>query len=341
MLEEVLPNIYRIEIPLPQNPLGTLNSYLIKGQGRFLLIDTGMDRKECMQAISVGLQRLGVDLEKTDVFITHMHIDHMGLVTSLATSKSEVYCSQWEPFRNNSGKYEERWRELCAVMKSHGFPEDELEKALENHPARRYILNKHIDFCTLIEGDTVDIGDYSFRCIETPGHTPGHMCLYEADKRILVSGDHILSEVTPNIAFWLEMEDSLKEYLASLEKVYGLDVDTVLPGHREVFHNHRRRIRELQEHHRVRANEIISALRQGEKNAFQIAPHITWDVDFSSWQLFPPAQKWFAMGETIAHLRYLEGERMIHRRSTEQAEGAGVSNLRYSFYLTDDDLEMT
>jgi glyoxylase-like metal-dependent hydrolase (beta-lactamase superfamily II) len=107
------------------------------------------------------------------------------------------------------------------------------------------------------------------------------------------------------------LEHSLREYLASLDKVYTLEVDLVLPGHRSLWHDHRKRIKELQEHHQIRLKEVLSALEDGKKTAFQIAPYVTWDIECSSWELFPAAQKWFAFGETLAHLRYLEEQGMV------------------------------
>ena len=111
------------------------------------------------------------------------------------------------------------------------------------------------------------------------------------------------------------MENPLKEYLVSLEKVYSLEVDLLLPGHRSLLQDHRKRIRELQEHHRNRLNEVISALQEGEKNTFQIAPCISWDIKSDSWEEFPPTQKWFAFGETLAHLICLEGEGKIRKET--------------------------
>lgn len=73
MIEEVLPNLYRAEIPLPRNPLKATNSYIIKGRGKSLIIDTGMNREECLEAMSTGLKELDIDLKKTDFFITHLH----------------------------------------------------------------------------------------------------------------------------------------------------------------------------------------------------------------------------------------------------------------------------
>jgi len=319
MFEQILPDLYRIEIPLPKSPLKALNSYLIKGQGRFLIIDTGMNREECMRPMLSSLEKLDVDLNKTDFFITHLHADHLGLVGSLATETSKVYFSEVEASVIDSGseRPEERFQRFSAFYRSHGFPEDEMKKALQNHPGFRYSPRRRLDFCVVKEGDTIDIGDYSFRCIETPGHSPGHMCLYEANKKILVSGDHILIDITPNITCWPELENALKEYLASLEKVYPLDVNLVLPGHRSIWNDHRRRITELQEHHKNRLTEALSALKEGDKTAWEVAPYITWDIDCTSWEEFPPVQKWFAIGETIAHLNYLEAEGRIRSKAED------------------------
>src|SRR5512147_136533 len=96
MREEVGAGIYRTEIPLPGNPLRAINSYLIRGEDRWLMIDTGMGRAECREAMMASLGELAVDLEKTDFFITHFHADHLGLVSELARSGSRVYLSRPE-----------------------------------------------------------------------------------------------------------------------------------------------------------------------------------------------------------------------------------------------------
>ena len=109
--------------------------------------------------------------------------------------------------------------------------------------------------------------------------------------------------------------NALKHYLASLEKVSKLKTNLVLPGHRSVCHDLKKRVAELQEHHQARLAEVMSALRDGPKTAYEVAPYITWDIVYSSWELFPALQKWFAVGETIAHLWYLEGNKMIRRET--------------------------
>jgi glyoxylase-like metal-dependent hydrolase (beta-lactamase superfamily II) len=308
MVEQIFPDIYKIEIPLPKSPLRALNAYLIKGPERSLLIDTGWNRQECLGSMLSALEELKVDLDRTDLFITHLHADHFGLVEMLARKSTRIYfgkvdASVMMSIRKSS---EERFDQLFRVYLTHGFPEMELRKATENHPGFRYGPLGAFDLLTLRDGDRIEVGGYLFSCIETPGHSPGHMCLYEGNKKLLVSGDHILLDITPNITWWLEMENSLEKYLTSLEKVYSLDVNLVLPGHRRPLNNHRERIKELQEHHRKRLVEVLHALQLGEKTAWEVAPYLSWDLEIHSWERFPPVQKWFAFGETIAHLQYLE-----------------------------------
>jgi glyoxylase-like metal-dependent hydrolase (beta-lactamase superfamily II) len=315
MIEEIFHNFYRLEIPLPGNPLKSINSYVIKTSDRNLIIDTGMNRQECMNAMELGLKKLEVDLKKTDFFITHVHSDHLGLAPNLALITSKVYFSEEDAETMRSATL---WDDYLNYARLSGFPENELRGMLHHHPGYRYRARGHLDFSLLKSGDTIQIGDYRFECIHTPGHTKGHMCLFDPSSRVLVAGDHILNDITPTIQLWSHDENPLREYLASLEKVFKLNVDRVLPGHRRIFGNCRARIRELKRHHQVRADEIISILEKGRRNAYQLASQMTWDIAYESWDQFPLAQKWFSTGEANAHLRYLEGKGKIRGEMQDQ-----------------------
>ncbi len=310
MIEEILPNLYKIEVPLPQSPLQAINSYVIKAQGQSLIIDTGQNREECMSVMSSGLKELDVDLQRADFFITHLHADHLGLVSNLATDTSTVYFNQADAAIINSVGH---WEEESSFAHINGFPEDEFQRAIKNHPGRKYSIRGHLDFHISKEGDTISIGDYLFKCIETPGHTKGHICLYEPSRKLFISGDHVLNDITPNISLWSDEENPLSEYLESLDKVYNFEVELVLPGHRSTFKNFKGRIQELKHHHQTRANEVISILEKGSQDAFQVASQMTWDVTYEFWELFPSPQKWFAFGEAAAHLKYLEEKGEIRR----------------------------
>jgi glyoxylase-like metal-dependent hydrolase (beta-lactamase superfamily II) len=314
MIDEVRPGIFRMEIPLPANPLRAINSYLIKGKDRFLMVDTGMNRPECSQAMEASLKELRADLEKTDFFITHLHADHLGLVSELARPSSKVFFNfpDAEVVRESA-----HWEKMAEAALLNGFPEKDLKEAIKRHPGRRYHASGPLDLTLLKEGDLVRIGAYEFSCVETPGHTPGHLCLYEKRSRIFFSGDHILNDITPNISVWTERQDPLKQYLKSLDKVAPYEIDWVLPGHRTPFRDHRRRIAELKEHHDIRTEEVASILRRGSRTAYQVASEMTWDIDCDTWEDFPLPQKWFAGGEAMAHLKFLEGRGRVVREKTD------------------------
>jgi glyoxylase-like metal-dependent hydrolase (beta-lactamase superfamily II) len=310
MAQELFPNLFRHEIPLPGNPLKAINSYIVKGNGRFLMIDTGMNRPECMAAMQEYIKELGVDLQKTDFFITHLHADHLGLVSDLAGNDSKIYFNYPDAEIIRSS---DNWQKMMDTALTNGFPASELQNAINRHPGKMYHARRPFDLTLLREGDMIEIGEYRFRCIETPGHTEGHLCLYEPDKKIFFSGDHILESITPNISLWSEGKDPLADYLSSLDKIYEFDIKMVLPGHREPFSNHRRRIDELKRHHELRNDEIMSILASGRMTAYQVASRMTWDIDCESWEAFPLPQQWFASGEALAHLQYLLGKGLIKR----------------------------
>lgn len=315
MVEEVYKNIYRIEIPLPNNPLKALNSYIIKGAERNLIIDTGMNREECLKAMLKGLDELNVNLEETDFFITHLHADHLGLVSSLTRGSSKVYFNQPDAeIFASEGKWEEQRN--FALMS--GFPEAEVQQAIEKHPGYRYKATGEIPFHFLKEEDILEAGEYRLHCIETPGHTKGHLCLYEPTKSFLFSGDHILGKITPNISSWSNEGDPLTEYLDNLDKIAALEVEIVFPGHRQIFYNCKERISELKDHHEERAKEILGILEKGSLNAYNVAARMNWDMSYKTWEEFPVSQKWFATGEAIAHLKYLENKGSVIKQVTDQ-----------------------
>jgi len=323
MVQEISRNLYKVEIPLPGSPLKSINSYMIKSPERNLIIDTGMNRTACREAMHKGLSELDIDLAKTDFFITHLHADHFGLVGGLVTKNSKVYFNKPDA----DIIYRSHWDEMFEAAGRHGFPREVLEAALQNHPGRKYASELTFELTLLEDGDIVEIGDYRLRCVQTPGHTKGHMCLYEPDKKFLFSGDHILIDITPHIQAWSDDDNPLKEYLESLDKVSMLDIALTLPGHRRHIEDSTERIQELKEHHKHRADEVLAILEKGPQSAYQIASKMTWDINSPTWEEFPIMQQWFASGEAIAHIRYLEDEGKIFR---ESQDGKIIFSLKQS-----------
>ena len=315
MPEEIFPDLYRLKIPLPESPLKYLNSYVLKSPDRNLIIDTGLNRRECLEAMQTGLAELSIDLDRTDIFITHLHADHFGLVNKLATDSNRIFFSRPEKELIESW---EGFEAMIAYGGRNGFPEDQLRAALDKHPGKKYGTQWIPELSLLDDGDAMECGRYHFRCVTTPGHTLGHICLYEADRKLLIAGDHILDDITPNIQCWTDGQNPLKWYLISLDKTAALEVDRVLPGHRRLIRDHRSRIDELKKHHENRLSEVLEILQRGPRSAFHVASRMTWDIKCDSWEAFPVTQKWFATGEAISHLRYLEEEGKIRREREGQ-----------------------
>lgn len=310
MIDEIKKNLFRIIVPLPNSPLRSVNSYVICGEERNLIIDTGLNRKECLDALLKGVSDLAVDLAKTDFFITHFHTDHLGLVGEIATEHSNVFFNKPEiDWMVTWGG----WEAMLEYGALNGFPRSELEAALKQHPGNRFAPGKIPEIQVVGDGSAISIGDYKFRCISTPGHSPGHICLYEAHNKLLISGDHVLGDITPNIQCWSDAQNPLKDYMDSLDKVRVLDMDLVLPGHRSLVTEPTKRIDELKAHHHNRLEEVLAILADGAAHAYQVASRMRWDIEAPSWEQFPVTQKWFATGEAIAHLRFLEDTKAIRR----------------------------
>ncbi len=208
MIEEIQHNLFRVEVPLPNSPLKFLNSYVIRSSDRNLIVDTGLNRKECLDAMQLGLKQLDIDLAKTDFFITHLHADHFGLVSKLATGTSQVFFNRPETELIEASGW---WERMVAYAAKNGFPENELRAAIQSHPGREFASEWVPEISILQDGDEIIAGDYRFRCVSTPGHSLGHTCLYEPDKKILVAGDHILIDITPNIQCWSDDHNPLRK----------------------------------------------------------------------------------------------------------------------------------
>jgi glyoxylase-like metal-dependent hydrolase (beta-lactamase superfamily II) len=168
MFDEIMPGLHRIIIPLPNSPLKDLNSYIIKSDDRNLIIDTGFNRDVCFEAMEKGLHALDIDLFKTDFMLTHMHSDHTGLVSRLATNASTIYISRIDArvFDKNIN-----WQPMIDYAVSNGFQLEELMKAVESHPGFKYRPKKIPEFNMLDDDDFIRVGGYNLKCVLTPGHT--------------------------------------------------------------------------------------------------------------------------------------------------------------------------
>ena len=313
MIQEVEDRIFSIEVPLPENPLKELNSYFIRGRKgeRSLLIDTGFNRPECWEAIESGLRTLNVNLKETDVFLTHLHSDHTGNAPRLLDQGCRLFMGEVD----NRIRKINTWKQQMERAVTEGFSREELDRVFLHNPAVIY-APAPFEAQDMKEGDVISCGDRDLRCIATPGHTRGHMCLYDEKGKLMFVGDHVLFDITPNISAWNEGHNPLKKYLSSLDKIKEMDVEIPLPGHRgtgdwTLFW----KAEFLINHHDKRLKEVLNILdREPGLDAYGLAGRMKWSIRTKNWETFPPGQKWFAVGEALAHLEFLMQEQMVERK---------------------------
>jgi len=329
-VEEILKNIYRIPIPLPDNPLRELNSYFIRDPNRSLLIDTGFRHPECRQALEDGFQKLGEDPKEVDIFLTHMHADHTGLSSEIIgdgrqTFVGEIDAKLLEKLPAPDGNWgEEKWVWNKSREIQSGMPAEILDNMEEFNPALKFAPIGGVTYTHMHDGDILKAGGYNLRCVHTPGHSPGHMCLWDESCGLFFTGDHVLFDITPNITAWPDVDDSLGDYLDSLRAVKELPVKTALPGHRKTGDFHAR-VDALLKHHDNRLTEIENIVSSHPRlTPYEIAGKMRWKIRAVSWDDFPASQKIFAVGECLSHLNYLR----LRGRLSRETDGKV-----YRFYV--------
>lgn len=304
-MKEVYHNIWQEQVPLKGNPLKELNCYIIKGEQRNLVVDTGFNQPEGREILLGALAELGCDPDRTDVFITHLHVDHSGLVAALKNEHNRAYASAYDGAVINAA-FSTQPQAAATVSRDvrMGFTADDGDVA-GSLPAVHNRTDKAVDFTVVADGDVIDLGGFAFRVVDLAGHTPGQVGLYEPDKKILFPGDHILGKITPNITFWSFDFDALGTYLQNLKKARGMEVDYLFAGHRFFVEDHAARIDELLAHHDRRLAEVLRILEAGPKTVYQVASGMKWDFGGGNFLDFPVTQKFFAAGEAMSHLEHL------------------------------------
>lgn len=314
------PDIYKIELPLRGNALKNLNAYVLIDQGESLVIDTGFLTEECRQVLMEGLHELNISPEHTRLFLTHLHSDHMGLAQYFDYPDSVIYMGQVEYDyyqRLQSGAIN---KILADTFLEEGFPDAELEEATFKNAARVYLPDEGFFVTTINDQEKIHIGNVELTALLMPGHTAGLMCLYIEKNRILFSSDHVLFDITPNITNWPGMINPLARYIESLDRIRNYPVETVFPAHRNLSDKTMdQRIEEIIAHHHRRAKEILKAIKENPgADAYMIASKLTWSLHGETFASAPKQQKWFAVGETLAHLDYLLHQGKIRRTAPRE-----------------------
>ncbi|MGB9886388.1 MAG: MBL fold metallo-hydrolase [Moorellales bacterium] len=311
---EIIEDVYRCKIPIPNNPLDYVMSYLIKSKNGCTIIDVGWDTPESLSAWERQLDQLGLGLEDIrQVIITHLHPDHYGLAGKLRQiSGAEIVMSapEAEQLSARYENYQHLLEEVADFLRRNGVPAEEVP-ALQSAslPALEWVVRARPDK-VVEEGDVLEAGPLRLQVLYTPGHTRGHICLYAVQERLLFSGDHVLPTITPNVSLNPQSSaNPLGDYLQALSRIEELEVNLVLPAHEFAFSNLAERVREIQEHHRRRLDEILGLLEGEPKTAYAIACRVTWDA--GPWDTLSNWNRRAAVMETLAHLEYLRHEGKI------------------------------
>ncbi|MEG1633902.1 MAG: MBL fold metallo-hydrolase [Oscillospiraceae bacterium] len=302
---------------MPNSPLKNLNAYFIKADGkggRNLLIDTGFRREECRASLLGGLAELGVSMDDSDIFLTHLHADHSGLAADVAGVGTRIFMSRDDSARLAGFKQADDGDGLKSSQILQGFPDTPRFRGFLNR-GRRFSCESPERFEPVDDGDVFTYGGHRLQAVSTPGHTPGHLCLYDAENKIMFLGDHVLFDITPNITAWQGFSDPLGTYIQNLRKIREYDVRLPLPGHRGVPCDMKTRIDQIIEHHGARLKEILDTLDLHPGiTAYELSSRMSWNIRADGgWENYPVPQIWFAVGETGAHLEYLLPRGMITR----------------------------
>ncbi|GAA2883054.1 MBL fold metallo-hydrolase [Actinoplanes cyaneus] len=288
--------IWSVPVPIPHNPLRYTLCYLIPGDDGLVVVDPGWDSDEGWAALESGLRAAGATPDDVrGVVVTHVHSDHHGLSKRLQQSGAWVAMHPAERDALTPSGSPVDW------LRAHHVPEDELAVLAGTIGRHRLTAPAQPDVL-LDDGDAVPVKGRRLTVVWTPGHTPGHICLLEPDAGVLLTGDHLLPRISPNIGLQRPSSSPLEAFLESLVAVAAHDGLEALPAHEYRFSGIAARARQLRAHHDQRCEEIVATVeRLGSPGIWQLASELTWS---RPWEEIGPMRVG-AVAETMAHVRYL------------------------------------
>lgn len=304
-VEQVRPGVWSIPVPIPANPLRYVLAYLIHGSAGPVLIDTGWPAEEAWAALTDGVREAGAQIsEIVGVLITHDHLDHHGLSARVRDVSGCWIAMQGVEAEHLAGQGTAiQMRATQHRFLTEAGTDPVLRDRLEGLQSFELAALRPQPDRTFAGGDVV-VDSPRVVAVATPGHTPGHSCFHLPELGLLLTGDHVLPRITPNIgAFGDESVPALASYLDSLGKIAAVPTEEVLPAHEYRFPDLAARAIDLQRHHEVRLEEITARVRSAQgASTWEITQDLTWSRPFHDMH---PTQWPFALRETLAHLNLL------------------------------------
>jgi glyoxylase-like metal-dependent hydrolase (beta-lactamase superfamily II) len=276
--EKVLPGIWRLRLALPWPWVPHGNVWAVAADGGIVLFDTGIGGKGRMRQLDLALGQVGFGVEDVRLLVcTHSHTDHYGLAAPIVEAAGcELWMHPaWEHVRPLADDPAAALENRIEVARQSGVPPEALARYRE---ARSGDAETGIDAIVepdrhLLPGVEVETDLGSWQVHETPGHAPSHVVLHQPERRLLISGDHLLGRT---VLFFDHghSPDPIGEFLRGLDEVEPLEVDLVLPGHGRPFRDPEAKIAEARRQVDELIGKVRASLAEGEKTAFEIVGEI-------------------------------------------------------------------
>ncbi len=323
-VEKVRPGLWSIPVPIPNNPLRYVLVYALELDNGIAIVDAGWNTEDAWTALNDGLATAGGSISDVRaVLVTHIHPDHYGLAGRVREESGA-----WIGLHpDDAAMLEARYMEpddllarMKVFMEDAGVPPERLpDLSMASMVIRDHVTMAEPDVL-FVDGRRVDVPGWDLTTIWTPGHSPGHVCFYSERERLLLSGDHILPRITPNIGVHTQQfPNPLGDYLESLLKCQNLGTDEVLPAHEYRFAGLRDRLDEIIGHHADRLAQIEDLLGEHPgSTAWELSIRLTWS---RPWDQIQDFMQRAAVGETLAHIVLLENHGRVRR------EGHGPSRF--------------
>jgi glyoxylase-like metal-dependent hydrolase (beta-lactamase superfamily II) len=289
--EKVLPGVWRLRLPLPWPGIPHCNAWALAAGDGIVLVDTGMHEPGSMAHLERALDQAGLRVEHVRLIVcTHAHIDHCGQAPAIA---ERAGCEVWmhPDHAHHTASLDDAEQALARraeVARQSGVPEAPLRRWLEQRRSQGsgQAGELRVDR-PLTEGVTVatDLGEW--RVVETPGHAPSHVCLHHAERRLLISGDHLLGRVSLYFDHG-HTPDPVGEFLASLDKAERLDARLALSGHGRPFTDVAGHIAANRSLVAERLEAVRGALAASPRTPYEVAQTVYGELftdDTASWLL--------------------------------------------------------